>query len=282
MDGSYRKSVTRLGKAAALLGALAWVFPGCGSSPIPYGRENTVSLGLDRPQVWALAPAINMSGQAGVDPLLQADRCFKQLQEIKGLVVIPVNRVVEVYAALGLERVQNIEQAAIVCDLLGADGLLVPTVTYWEPYNPPKMGGALQLFPKPGNFVRRADVDPRDLVRQVAPETGSGGTSVPAGGVYQAVGMFDAADGSVRESILKYTHGRADPISPYGTREIFYNSDLYATFVYRRLTEMLLDQIFQRIPSLADGKGTSEQDRKKAGILEGGPAGPQAFPSNRR
>lgn len=285
MDGTTslrRTGQKTLGKGFFLTAAILALLAGCDSSPVPYGRENTISLSLDRPQVWALAPAIDLSGQPGVDPLIQADYCFKQLQEIKGLTIIPVNRTVSVYASLGIDRVQTVEQAAIVCDLLGADGLLVPTVTFWEPYTPPKMGGSLQLFPKPGSFVRRSDVDPRELVRQAAPVAGGNTPNLPRGGIFQSVGMYDAADGSVRESLARYMYGRHDPIGPYGEREIVYNSEKYATFVYRRLTESLLDQLFQRVGIAGDSPTSQAVDQKKAGIIEGGAAGPQAFPSNRR
>ena len=69
-----------------------------------------------------------------------------------GLTVVPVNRVAEVYASLRIEKVQSAEQAAIVCDLLGCDALVVPTMTAYDPYNPPKMGASLQVFRRPGEY----------------------------------------------------------------------------------------------------------------------------------
>ena len=91
--------------AFAIPAALAAV-PGC-SKPPQYGVEHVLLFPGQKGQVWAVAPAVNLSGQREVDPLLQSDLLFQQLQEVRGLTVIPVNRVVEVYAALRIEQVQS-------------------------------------------------------------------------------------------------------------------------------------------------------------------------------
>src|SRR5438128_5820529 len=119
-------------KTALLLAAAIAAGPlaaGCREKPPQaYGRESLLLLPTKRRQIWAVAPAINLSGQGGVDPLLQADLAFEQLQQIGGLTVIPVNRVAQVYVAMGIENVQSPEQAGQVCATLGADGLIVPTI----------------------------------------------------------------------------------------------------------------------------------------------------------
>ena len=134
---------------------------GCKEAEPPYGVEEKLSLPGTKRQVWAVAPAINLSGQANVDPLLQADIVFQQLQSVAGITVIPVNRVAEVYSTLRIDKVQSEDQAAIVCELLGADAIVVPTVTIFDPYNPPKFGASLQLLRNrnPGDAVRER-VDP--------------------------------------------------------------------------------------------------------------------------
>lgn len=282
MEESKAATGTRTKSPRRTLWAIAFALlaTSCGSSNGPYGRENTVSIATVRPQVWAVAPVINMSGQRSVDPLLQADNFYRQLQEIKGLTVIPVDRVVSVYAALGLIRVESVDQAALVCEQLGADALVVPTVTQWEPYNPPKMGASVQVFQR-GSYVRPRDVDPRELVRQMAPAPNAQKPDSGQSGYFQSAGMFDAANGSVRESALQYAAGRADPVGPYGSHEIFVDSDKYAAFAYRRLTEAVLDQMYRQVLT-PEQQRAATRPSQKAKILEGGPAGPQPFPSNRR
>jgi len=138
---------------------------GCAPKDPPYGTEYIRRLPREGRAIWAVAPAINLSGQREVDPLLQADLVYEQVQQVRGLTVVPVNRVAEVFAGLEIDQVQSAEQAALVCDLLGCDALLVPTVTAYDPYDPPKLGASLHLFRKSGTYARPANVDPRELAR---------------------------------------------------------------------------------------------------------------------
>jgi len=210
---------------------------GCTDPKKQYGVEQGVSLQTRKQQVWAVAPAINLSGQDYVDPILQADIVYQQLQQVRGLTIVPVNRVAEVYSSLRIDRVQSEEQANLVCELLGCDALMVPTITAYDPYNPPKLGAALQLFLKAGGAARPANVDPRELSRQARGTD----TALPANpGFVQVVGMFDAANGSVRESLADYARGRSDPMGPLGQKEYLVNMDRYAGFVYQSLIIDLL------------------------------------------
>lgn len=232
--------------SVAALPALA-VPVGC-SHPPPYGVEHQLVLPGRRSQVWAVAPAVNLSGMREVDPILQSDLLFQQLQEVRGLTVIPVNRVVEVYAGLKIEQVQSAEQARLVCDLLGCDALVVPTVTAYDAYDPPKFGGALQLFPRSGTTARMPNVDPRELARAAAPAPMEAlpppdATNGKDGGFVQAVGMFDATNGSVRDALFGYAHGRQDPVGPMGKREYLQSMDRYVGFAYHTLVEDLLRSV---------------------------------------
>src|SRR4051794_31238392 len=92
---------------------------GCAEQTPQYGVERQLGFPNRQREVWAVAPAINLSGYGSVDPFLQADLLYAQLQQVRGLTVIPVNRVAEVYATLKIEKVQSEQQAALVCELLG-------------------------------------------------------------------------------------------------------------------------------------------------------------------
>jgi hypothetical protein len=212
-----------------LLCVAPWITSGgCEPPPKPYGIESRLRLNAPVRQVWAIAPAVNLSGQKGVDPLLQADYVYEQLQQIDGLTIVPVNRVAEVYAGMKIDGVKSPEQAAQVCQLLKCDALVVPTVTAFEPYNPPKLGAALQLFQ--------------------ATQPGSGQSAAQSAVFFQAVGMFDAANGSVRAQVLSYAAGRNDPKSPLGPAEYLESMDRYCGFVYDMLAADLLKQLNQQPP----------------------------------
>jgi hypothetical protein len=218
-----------------------WMAGGCAGEPKdpPYGVEAQLVSPLKKRQVWAVAPAVNLSGQEQVDVLLQGDLAYQQLQQVDGITAIPVNRVAQVYASLRIEQVQSPQQAQVVCDVLGCDGLIVPTVTIFDPYNPPKFGGAMQLFVKPGTYARGVNVDPRELARRATPKQGD---PMPGGSadVVQVVGMFDAANGTVRDRLAAYASGRNDPVGPLGPKEYYVKMDRYCGFAYAELIEQLI------------------------------------------
>lgn len=219
------------------------ILTGCADREPPYGKEARMELEGSRRQIWAVAPAVNLSGIRQVDPLLQADILYSQLQQVENLTVVPVNRVVEVYASLKIDQVQSPEQAALVCDFLGCDALVIPTVTIYDPYMPPKFGGSLQLFGKPGWYVRPGNVDPRELARRASPPPGE---SVPQADFLQAVGMFDAANGTTRDALNFYASGRHDPVGPLGAREYMVSMDRFCGFAYFVLTRDLIQQLRNR------------------------------------
>jgi hypothetical protein len=215
----------------AALALMAVACGGCEEKVRPYGAEARLRLPGTMQQVWAVAPAINLSGIRDVDPLLQADLVYQQLQQIDGLTVVPVNRVAEVFAGLKIQSVKSPEEAEEVCELLKCDALIVPTVTAYDPYDPPKLGASLQLF-------RRS---------KQAAGTEAGETDPAA--FLQAVGMFDAANGSVRAALLAYAAGRNDPGSAMGPREYLESMDRYCGFVYDALAGDLLRQITKQPPA---------------------------------
>ena len=219
---------------------LAVAIVGCAEHEPKYGTETQLALPGTKRQVWAVAPAVNLSGQR-VDPLIHGDLVYSALQQVDGITVIPVNRVVEVYAGLRIDKVQSQEQAEIVCEMLGADGLLIPTVTAYDPYDPPKLGASLQLFGKAAQRRTTKNVDPRELARRATP---SENDALPASALQQflqVVGMFDAANGSVRQALFDYAKGRNDPAGPYGAKEYLVSMDRYSGFVYHELIAEMMN-----------------------------------------
>jgi hypothetical protein len=248
MNKTRRRKVLLLATTLLALPGLWSAGSGCAQKAPPYGVERQAAYlsPMKKREVWAVAPAVNLSGYRDADPLLQADIVFQQLQQVRGLTVIPVNRVVEVYATLKIDKVQSGEQAALVCDLLGCDGLLVPTVTAYDPYDPPKLGASLQLLTRPMTFTRPVNVDPRELARLATPRAVDPTPTAPRMDMVQAVGMFDAANGSVREALAGYVAGRHDPIGPMGPREYLVSMDRYSGFVYHELIGEVLNRAAAR------------------------------------
>jgi hypothetical protein len=203
-----------------------------------YGEETQLSINTH--PVWAVAPAINLSGETGVDPLLQSDLVFHQLGAVNNVTLIPVNQVIAVYAALHISKVQSQEQAEIVCEQLGCDGLIIPTITIYDPYNPPKFGASLQLLRR-GAVDHPNNIDPRELTRAAAPLDTQALPQHPD--FIQTVGMYDAANGSVRAALLRYAKGRFDPTGPLGADEYLLSMDRYCGFVYYTLIQQMIGRI---------------------------------------
>lgn len=216
----------------------ACLLSGCAEKEPTYGREYKLEMPGNQTRVWAVAPVLNLSGQP-VDPLIQADVLYQQMQTVSGLTVVPIDRVMQVMVSVNIESIQSADQAVIIMDLLGCDGLVVGTITQYDPYNPPKFAGSLQLFQKPGGFQRTPAPDPRDLVRSAAPKAGESLPQQPSD-IIQSVGMYDSSSGSVRDAVLQYAIGRHEPAGPMGAQEYFLSMDRYSGFAWHSLLEDLL------------------------------------------
>ncbi len=223
-------------RAAVLAGLLA-----AGCAPVPYGYEPQQTFYGGQHPTWAVAPAVNLSGQGGVDPILQADLVTHQLGAVNNVTVIPVNRVVQIYAALHIDKVESPEQAAIVCDQLGCDALVIPTITIYDPYHPPKLSASLTLLPRTPPGPAGPPVDARRLARAATPGEDQ---PLPAHPPFvQVVGMYDSVNGSVHAAVLAYAAGRTDPTEPLGANDYFDDMDRYSGFVYHTLIGQLLDRV---------------------------------------
>ena len=220
-----------------------------------YGDERQLTIDNGTHPIWAIAPAVNLSGEPSVDPILQADLLFQQLQAVNNVTVIPVNRVVEVYAALHITRVESEEQASIVCEQLGCEGLIIPTITIYDPYNPPKLGAALQLMRKTP-VDRSNNVDVRELTRRATPLETASLPQKP--GFIQVVGMYDAADGTVRDAVRSYAHGRNDPTGPLAASEYLVSMDRYCGFVYYTLIQQMIGRVTGKPVQPAPAEQTAE------------------------
>ncbi len=245
---------------------LALVLPpslgGCGSKPDSYGVEQRLALPAARAQVWAVAPATNLSGEAGLDPLLQADLLFAQLQTVRGIRAVPVNRVAEAYAGLRIGGIATPEDAQAVCAALGADALIVPTITLYDPYDPPTVGAAIQVFAADGTTLRGGDLPGAGAARQAMRSATDDAITArwamarpgeASGEFLQQAGVFDASHGSVRRAAIAWSRGRSDRAGPAAGREVFLVSDRYTSFVYHALLARLMDELAQQRAAAAAG-----------------------------
>lgn len=166
------------------------------------------------PMTIAVAPALNFSGSTDFDPLSVADLMASELSYLEGVKVIPVSRVLAVLARQGRQEIGSPSHALEVADALGADAILVFAVTEYDPYNPPIVGLAAQLYGE-----RREDsvgrIDPILVSRQARPFSVS--ARAPATfPLVQAERVFDASHRDVVDAVKAYAADRDTDGGPLG------------------------------------------------------------------
>ncbi len=208
-------------------------------------RPTTLTSPYPGPKVWAVVPFRNESGTSLVDSAAMADRMAQQVQQVEGVTVLPVNRVFAAMSAMKLREVNTVADAMGLMQTLGADGLVVGTITAWDPYEPPKIGAQVQLYAKRGVY-RGTGIDSRSLTYAASDRLPQGTVRYDQP-VSSAGGYFDAANGDVMYRLMAFAKGRTPDDSPSGNRRYLLNMDLYSEFVSHELTRRLFSAEWQRL-----------------------------------
>ena len=228
------------GVRLVLVAAALALAAGCGPKE-RYGIEGRQKLGPGtRAQVWAVAPAVNLSGERGIDPLLQADILFGQLQRIRG-------------RDGGAGEPDRSGVRGIGHHAHPRPGRRRPRVRRAADRRrgDPRGHGVRPIRPAEGRRVARAVPAPRRLAHPPPADPVAAGEAATPGpadalpppgtpGLLQATGYFDAANGSVRTAVAEYAAGRFDPDGPTAGREFFLSTEKYCGWVYSRLLDDLL------------------------------------------
>lgn len=192
----------------------------------------------DESQLWAVAPFFNESGTTRVETFRISDLFVEQIQQVQGLDALPLNRVIGAMRQLDLERIETPADAGTLMRTLGVDGLLVGTVTSYDPYPPPKLGLAIVLF-KSDTRGSYSDLDPRALTKAMT-DSGPTGPAPERKPVAQAAGVFDASNHQTLQWLHEYARGRTLPDSAYGENIYVVSMELFTQFVSFRLMHDLL------------------------------------------
>lgn len=203
----------------------------------------------DRPELWAVVPFANESGVSHVQGDRVADIFAEQIEQVSGLHALPVNRVILAMRQLGMRSVNSPDDAIALLQVLGADALIVGTVTSYDPYPPPKLGAALQLFRNP-MAMPSSQFDPVAFTRASTDEVAPGAIA-SASPISQAAGVFDATNHQTLQWLDEYAAGRSEPDSAYGRRIYQVSMELYTQFVAHRLMRDLLECERARLTPMA-------------------------------
>ncbi len=218
--------------------------------------------------LWAVVPLRNESGSSYADGLKIADRLTNTLQTVDQIDVVPVNRVIAVMEALELLELRSPADVMHVARTLGVDGIIVGTVTAYDPYDPPKLGLQIEFYLNDQQSQFQT-VDVRKLTQAA---TGAASQNARVGGrqvirpFSLATAMLDASNPVVRQRLAAFAAGRGGqkPGSESWWRYVAVNRgllakddtdwhlyrismDLFTDYASHELVERLLQDQSQRL-----------------------------------
>ncbi|MCC6681725.1 MAG: hypothetical protein IT445_12560 [Phycisphaeraceae bacterium] len=207
-------------------------------------------------QLWAVAPIRNESGSSYADGYRMADHLSRQLESVARIDALPVNRVIAAMDVLQMPAVASPEDVRRLMQTLGVDGLIVGTIAAYEPYDPPKIGLAVELYLDPlrpmpkvidERALTRAAVDQQ--TRPIVPPRGRGPDSAVSA-------FYDAADPGMRSLLEVYAAGRGESDNDAISSALYRSSmDLFSEFVAHLAVARLLageqDRLADNAPTAA-------------------------------
>jgi len=199
----------------------------------------------------AVIPLRNESGASFVDSDAVTDKIIAALSQARGLRCLPLNRTIEAMRALELTAVTTPIQAQQVARAMGVDGIVVGTITAYDPYNPPVFGVSLALFAQPslgGGGGGPLD-DPRILSFQATDAGYTGGSSNEPTSVESV--HLDARHHDVLLAMQRYARGRKDAGTALDWRVYTASMDLFTQFGAHEAVRGLLDNEWLRLARLA-------------------------------
>jgi hypothetical protein len=218
------------------LAALLCLLAGCDAIP-RQGADPLVSPYAER-RVWAVAPLRNETGSLHADGLAVAEHLVRHLEGASNIDALPLNRTLAAMEALGMGQVATPAEAMKLLGVLQADALVVGSLTAYDPYDPPKLGMALELYTSP----RLESLEPTDVRALTSAAVERGGDlhkprlSKQPVNVVSAV--LDAGDADVRRKLERYAADRRmekDPTwvwdkSEHSIRQYRMSMDLFSEF----------------------------------------------------
>lgn len=205
--------------------------------------------------LWVVVPPANETGTAVVDPLRVGDQIVAVANEIRGIRAVPLNRTMAAMRAAEIERVSNPGEAQELARLLGADAVVVPVVSAYDPYDPPVMGLTLALFDRPGFLEPKADLldDPRLFAMQATDAQRAELTGFDGQPAAVASEHLDARNHAVLLRVDAYASGRTQAGTALGKRVHLADMSLYEKFVAHEVVRGLLDAEWIRAARFARG-----------------------------
>jgi hypothetical protein len=234
----------------AVCGLLLTGCDALGGKKAPPPVEYPLGTPYANPTTLAVAPVVNLSPSRDFDPLAVSDTLFAEMQQVAGLNVLPVNKTLMAMQRLGLRSIDSPAAAQAVARQLGADGIVIPAVSVYDPYNPPTMGMTLQLYTA-RNLSARGTAEARRIdgspVGVASDETRKVDAQQP---VSQVAALFNARNQTVLRELRDFAAGRTEYSSALKDEKFLTDMEQYTRFVahamVRRLMELERDRVSGR------------------------------------
>ncbi len=255
---TMKTMLCKLDRLRACLAVIVLVLvPGCVMQPGLVPPSVTISPYGENPAgpLWAVVPLQNESGTSTVDSLLVSDAVVAAASEVRGISAVPLNRTIQAMRALELTSIQTPAQARMLARAMGVDGVLIGSITAYDPYDPPVMGLSLALYLAnetsagfgPGIGIQELLYQPTDQLG------GRGGapSRVPA----SAIALhLDAQNHDVLMEVKRYASGRSDPADANNWRRYTRSMALYTKFAAHQALEQLIQNEWIRLAQETGGE----------------------------
>lgn len=208
--------------------------------------------------LWAVIPPMNESGTSIADAVKIGDSIVAAAQGVRGVRCLPINRSLDAMRTLGMPRgIESSSDAHKLAEYLGADAILVGSITAYDPYDPPVLGLALALYARPGSMANlaQAKLDSRALTMAFTDFGTLDGLSFAGEPVTVVSEHLDARNHEVLYALRTYAQGRSDQSSALGWRIYLASMDLYTQFAAHHSIGRLIDEEWLRLAQRRAARG---------------------------
>lgn len=248
--------------AVSLLGAGMLFASGCASRDTDRLTAPSVTVApydsIQGGVLWAVGPVRNESGTMVVEPRDIADKLVAACAEVRGVRVLPSNRTNEAMRALGLREISNAADAKRVAARMGADAIVIPSLTAYDPYVP-TMGLSLALFTRPGSPIdetTRAG-DPRALAVQTSERAPARRAAMPDAPASVVSEHFDGKNHQVLMDVRNFASGRSESGTALNWKRYVASMPLFEEFCSAASVERLVQAEWLRVGRLPSMQSAS-------------------------
>ena len=189
--------------------------------------------------LWAILPLRNESGTALVDSIALTDKLIAAAEQIRGVRVVPLNRVLQAMATLKMASVGNAADARRIGDTLGVDAVVTGSITAYDPYTP-NIGLALGLFGS--DFAMGTASDPSPTPQALSNRTtdGAGRSGPRKGPLSTASQMFDGKSHETQMQVRQFAMGRSEDRTALAWRRYLASAELFGEFASYQILDDLI------------------------------------------